>query len=76
VSAPLSPAEQATVARFDAGPDAPESLRERVALAIWNVDMQDEMTMKDWRAALCDDDRDFYREQADAAIAVITGGAA
>lgn len=34
----LSPAERATVARFDAAPNAPESLADRVERAIYRAD--------------------------------------
>lgn len=50
--------------------DRAEALRERVALAIWNTTMRDEMTADDWCKALALEDREFYRQQADAAIAV------
>lgn len=65
---PLSPAEAATVDRFDETPDAHESLRWRVAAALYGG----------WfgRAAghLADEPegmRDVFLAQADAALAVV-----
>lgn len=48
-----------------------EAVRERVALAIWNTTMRDEMTADDWCKDLCTEDREFYRMQAEAAIAAV-----
>lgn len=59
----LSPDEAATVARFDAAPDAEEALRERVARAIAESDGDDwDEPPTDWG--------DYYIN-ADAAIAAI-----
>lgn len=63
----LTPAERATVDRFEAAPDAPESLRERVAEAICCAG---ETEHRWWEIHECI--RDGYRGLADAAIAVIT----
>jgi hypothetical protein len=57
--ADLTDAEAAVVARFDAAPDAPESLVERVARAIHETEP--------CRAWPCDYS-DEYREKAQAAI--------
>lgn len=53
------PDERAILARFDAAPDAPESLRERVAAAIC--------------PGIYCESHDDCREDADAAIAVMRG---
>ena len=66
----LSPAEQATLDRFEAAEPAPESLRERVAEALWNYDLgPNDATWASEDAA----DQDYYREMADAAIAAMRG---
>ena len=70
----LSETEAATVARFDAAPDAEESLRERVAIAIHNADDMGGGTLVRWEDEITVN-RDEYRALADAAIAVLRGEA-
>jgi hypothetical protein len=60
IGTPLSEEEAATVARFDAAPDAEESLRMRVACALWAEDGDE------WYPSM-------YLRLADAAIAVMRG---
>lgn len=74
MSAPdLSPVEAATVARFDAAPDAEESLRERVARALFDAENED-LEWDDYAIGVVHDSaQDDYRALADAAIALIRG---
>jgi len=60
----FSPQERATLERIEAAQPAPESLRERVAQAIHSTEL--------CGAWPCDYSEQ-YREQADAALAVIKG---
>jgi len=60
----LSPEESATLARIEAAEPAPESLRERVAVAIHDTEL--------CGAWPCDYS-ERYRDFADAALAVIRG---
>lgn len=64
----LTPAEAATVAGFDAAPDAEESLRERVARAMWAAVMDD----TSWEM-LSASSHDRWRTASEAAIAVMRG---
>ena len=69
---PLTDAEAATVARFDAAPDAPEALRERVAQAIYEA-ADGYMAGVPWERAKTNPFREAKAfRQADAALAVIT----
>ena len=71
MSAPdLTDAERATVDRFDAAPDAPESLRERVAQGIWDSRGYNTRWFE-----LNDTARAMFLSFADAAIAVMRGQA-
>lgn len=71
----LSPTEAATVARFDAAPDAEESLRERVAKALYGVDITILGGDVDWQRLqrVMPHMVATYRSYADAAIAVLRG---
>ncbi len=64
----LSPAELAVVERFEAAEPAPESLRERVAEALYRYDGGRQA----WLRAL-PELADDYRRMADAAIAAVRG---
>jgi hypothetical protein len=57
----------AEIARMESMPDAPESLRERVARALFHT----EDAAGDWQY-FGENFRDHYRYMADAALAVIT----
>lgn len=73
MTADLTPAERATVDRFDAAVPAPESLRERVAEAIF---LAANPIPTYWSWVVADEEtRNRYRKWASAAIRVITGGA-
>jgi len=77
----FSPQERATLARIEAAQPAPESLRERVARAIWESDTETEFPHlgtpdfeRLWPViSLFPADAEAYRRQAEAALAVIKG---
>lgn len=64
----LSATEQATLDRIEAAPAAEESLRERVARAIWEDDNAQEFDWEDYES-----EHEQYRVMASAAIAVMRG---
>lgn len=61
----------ARLAPIEAAPADEASCVETVARAIWGATMRDEVTARDWRCALTEDDREFYRAQASAAISAM-----
>lgn len=73
VAKDFTPDEAAKVAQIEAAPDAEESLRERVARAIWEADFN---SLSDhgvtWENE-AETNRKDYRNLADAAIAVMRG---
>ena len=65
----FTPEQAAKLAEIEAAPDAPESLRERVARACWGAA---HINDSDW-PLLNEYARDMYLGIADAAIAVMRG---
>jgi len=71
----FSPQERATLARIEAAQPAPESLRERVAVAIMDADYEQATGgLMDW-LDLSEDEQNDFRHLADAALAAIKGDA-
>lgn len=69
MTADLTAEQAAKLAEFEAAEDAPESIRERVARAMWEADFpDDECGCPDYWI-------DIYHGRADAAIAVLRGPA-
>jgi len=65
--------QSAQLARIERAEPAPESLRERVAVAIMDADyMQATGGLMDW-LDLSEDEQNDFRHLADAALAVIRG---
>jgi hypothetical protein len=75
----LTPEQQARADRIEGAPDAPESLRERMAVTLWRSDTEDEFPDADlerlWPKVVSHfpTDAAAYRRLADAAIAVMRG---